>query len=191
MEKYSYQPLTSLRNTRVLILQPHNERVAPLHCTLKELSFDVRNKAQPRYKALSYVWGAKLEKRPLLCDNRMIFITPNCESALRYLRHKKNSVTLWVDAVCIDQDNWDERAHQVDMMGDIYRRACEVVIWLGEGSKTISKCVSRMWISSRMLQWSWANGSLSRGRTKAILKITSFSIGNMLPNLRQFQLSQF
>jgi hypothetical protein len=39
---------------------------------------------------------------------------------------------LWIDQLCIDQENNDEKGPQIQLMGDIYRTACEVVIWLGE-----------------------------------------------------------
>jgi hypothetical protein len=98
-QKYSYRPLSSPRSTRVLLLQPDANRSAALHCSFKEMSMDATGEAKQRYNALSYVWGAKTGTRPLLCDGKTILITPNCESALRHLRHAKKLVALWVDAV--------------------------------------------------------------------------------------------
>lgn len=64
-------------------------------------------------------------------------ITTNLESALRHLR-TKGYARLWVDAVCINQDDKAERSQQLLWMGSIYRRAKEVVAWVGDedGSST-------------------------------------------------------
>jgi hypothetical protein len=169
-QNYVYRPLSAGRTTRVLDLQPDGNLHSSLRCTLKEISLDAlsepptdedsrtsssRRKGQishetlqmpdqNRYKALSYVWGAKTGTQPLLCDDKVIFITPNCEKALRHLRHATKLITLWVDAVCINQNDLAERAQQVPIMAEIYRYAQEVVIWLGEGNKRTARCFSRM-----------------------------------------------
>lgn len=57
-----------------------------------------------------------------------MFCRKNCEAALRRLRNDRNGGRLlWVDAICIDQDNKKERGHQVGLMQDVYRRAGEVL----------------------------------------------------------------
>jgi hypothetical protein len=147
MVPYTYKPLASSVNTRLLVLYPHASLDAALDCTLTEVSLN----DSPKYRALSYVWGAKFGTQPLLCDSSEIHITPNCESALRYLRRKNKTITLWVDAICINQKDTKERGQQVGIMGSIYREAYRVVIWLGAGSKKTARCFSHMWISSRIL----------------------------------------
>lgn len=67
-----------------------------------------------------------------ICVNGNIFqATLNLEAALRHLRVTDATVTLWVDAVCIDQSNEAEKNDQVQCIGDIYRKARPVIIWLG------------------------------------------------------------
>lgn len=51
--------------------------------------------------------------------------------ALRHLRRECQGKLFWIDALCIDQDNLDERNHQVQMMHQIYFRAQTVMVWLG------------------------------------------------------------
>ncbi len=58
-------------------------------------------------------------------------IGENLDSALRHLRYKDKSRTLWVDAICIDQDNTAEKAKQIKRMGMLYAAASRVIAWLG------------------------------------------------------------
>lgn len=175
--EYSYRPLSSTRSTRVLLLQPNADHNAELCCVLEEISLD----AAPirRYNALSYVWGAKTGTRPLYSEGKTVLITPNCEKALRRLRHATKLVTLWVDAICINQRDLNERAKQVSLMGDVYRNAKEVVIWLGEGTKDTARCFSRMPISSQLLATRftqvWSHLPLSLRRKADLFLCTSLS----------------
>jgi hypothetical protein len=61
-------------------------------------------------------------------------VTPNLETALRYLRYEDRPRVLWVDAVCINQNDLAERKAQVLVMGDIYTMAQTTLSWLGEAS---------------------------------------------------------
>ena len=89
-----------------------------------------------KYDALSYVWGDKSDPATMVCDGQPFLITKNLHAALVQLRENKLSTPLWVDAVCIDQSNLDERASQVRLMRRIYSQAEMVHIWLGEKSAT-------------------------------------------------------
>lgn len=67
---------------------------------------------------------------PIECDGRRIDVTANLNDALRYMRKPEGRFVLWVDALCINQDDLDERNAQVRLMGQIYGRAQEVLVWL-------------------------------------------------------------
>lgn len=86
----------------------------------------------PSYEALSYTWGPPGQPHLISCDDGNLRITDNLKSAMLRLRSPVLPRTLWIDQICIDQDNLQERKEQVTMMGDIYRRAQKVLIWLGE-----------------------------------------------------------
>ena len=91
----------------------------------------------PEFVALSYCWGSNETPATISCDGKELEVTPNCDAALRRMRMKgrRACVTpIWVDAICIDQSNVEERNQQVTMMGDIYSTAREVRVWLGEGT---------------------------------------------------------
>ncbi|MCJ1263714.1 hypothetical protein MMC22_003584 [Lobaria immixta] len=85
------------------------------------------------YGALSYTWGQTTANIPITINNQHDFlVTENLAAALRRLRRTVEPRWLWIDAICIDQNNKAERGQQVAMMGEIYKRANNVLIWLGE-----------------------------------------------------------
>ncbi|KAK4031445.1 HET-domain-containing protein [Parachaetomium inaequale] len=129
---YEYSPLTSPRCTRVIKLQSASDPSKPLIFKLVEISLD--NSRSRSYEALSYTWGGQPLDRPVSCDSKTLLITANAEAALRRLRRKRKARYLWVDAICINQSSVAERNVQVASMGDIYRGAKRVLIWLGEAT---------------------------------------------------------
>lgn len=64
-------------------------------------------------------------------DESTLAVTQNLAEALRYLRHEETPRVLWIDAICINQEDPKERSKQVKRMGDIYLKSRRVVIWLG------------------------------------------------------------
>ncbi|KAI8292164.1 hypothetical protein K4K60_010602 [Colletotrichum sp. SAR11_57] len=89
---------------------------------------------QPDYEALSYVWGDGSPSKHIFIEEHTVPITTNLHLALVHLRHSSEARTLWVDALCIDQSTHGERNQQVMIMGDIYKSARQVVVWLGEAA---------------------------------------------------------
>ncbi|KAI1658683.1 HET-domain-containing protein [Daldinia decipiens] len=86
------------------------------------------------FVALSYVWGDQSIRREIIVDGIPVSVTASLEGALRELRHHsriQQGFLLWVDALCINQEDLDERSAQVAKMKDIYQAAWHVVIWLG------------------------------------------------------------
>src|ERR1700749_5162946 len=76
------------------------------------------------YAALSCTWGSA-SKRPceILINGSKMRVTKNVYLALRDLRYQKEDRILWIDALCIDQNNDVERGHQVQQMRSIYSSA--------------------------------------------------------------------
>lgn len=110
-----------------------------VHCTMFRTSLSSTIARPPSFNALSYVWGNPKEKTNIVINEAVVAVTCNLESALRHLRDHHNGATgglpIWIDAVCINQDDIEERNQQVGSMGDIYRRAFRVFSWLGEGNE--------------------------------------------------------
>ncbi|TGJ86389.1 hypothetical protein E0Z10_g2386 [Xylaria hypoxylon] len=76
------------------------------------------------------------------CNGEMISITENLESALGHIRHPFARRVLWVDAVCIDQEDAQERGHQVQLMSQIFSQAERVIVWLGEETSDVKGAFS-------------------------------------------------
>jgi hypothetical protein len=71
-----------------------------------------------------------------------LMITESCEDALRRFQKdlkQAQALSIWIDAICIDQSNTQERNQQVSMMGDVYGSATTVWVWLGPGTKDSDK----------------------------------------------------
>lgn len=136
--RITYKPLDpNLRDIRLLRIYPggYDEVV---RCSLSIVSLEHR----PKFDALSYVWGDAGDTRTVYVDNVPFPATTNLESALRHIREHSCEATeelipanrdVWIDAICINQSDVEERNQQVRMMKDIYSQASHVLIWLGLG----------------------------------------------------------
>jgi len=82
--------------------------------------------------ALSYAWGDLEITRPSHVNEDERQVTTNLYHALRRLRKESEPRTIWIDSLCIDQANTQEKNHQVGMMGEIHRSTQKVLIWIGE-----------------------------------------------------------
>jgi Heterokaryon incompatibility protein (HET) len=126
---FEYEPLdTRKREIRLVILAPGSFE-DDVHCTLRRVSLD----ENVEYEALSYTWGDPSITDEIFLHSQSFQVTTNLVSALRHLRHADMSRprTLWVDAIAINQQNVQERAQQVGIMGDIYRLESQDLLWLG------------------------------------------------------------
>lgn len=86
---------------------------------------------KPMYPVASYVWGHSLSTRPCLVDGIPMRVTSNLFDFLLYLRNYTQNRTIWVDALCIHQEDFAERAAQVRLMKMIYEGAVRIYGWLG------------------------------------------------------------
>ena len=84
--------------------------------------------------ALSYVWGDTNPLRDISVNGKMFGVTANLFYALRDLRDEYRVSRLWLDTICINQQDVEERNKQVVLMGSIYTLAHHTVIYLGEGT---------------------------------------------------------
>ncbi|KAK0618886.1 heterokaryon incompatibility protein-domain-containing protein [Immersiella caudata] len=151
-EVYNYEPLPTSTSIRLLKLLSKTES-GLLHISLKTV--DLRN--DPAYRALSYSWGnphangvdftvyynsvadeySASHRIPIACGGKRLHIQQNLFDALCQLSTSGDSDEddadgyLWVDALCINQQDYAERAAQVKIMDQVYSKAAHTVIWLG------------------------------------------------------------
>jgi len=127
MASQLYQELDNQsRQIRILILLPGLEPL-PIHCQLEVVSLD----GLPQYQAVSYAWGDHMDTQSVRVENVEIKIRSNLEACLRHLRKSDGKLRLWVDSICINQENDREKSQQVAMMGTIFRSCSSAFIWLG------------------------------------------------------------
>lgn len=84
------------------------------------------------FDALSYTWGDQRDTRTIDVDGWVARVTTNLHTALEYLRHSDREFIFWIDALCINQDDLEERSAQVQSMHEVYGAAYEVIVWLGK-----------------------------------------------------------
>lgn len=123
---FNYEPLPD-RYIRVLKLQP-GERADPFHGRFTIISID----GEEEFDALSYMWGDASPVDHIVVDGAAIPVAWNLARALEYLRDQQGSEIrrIWIDAVCINQEDKNECGHQVAMMRSVYSRADCVRIWI-------------------------------------------------------------
>ena len=127
---YRYRPLSRSQTTRLVIVEPAPSLQSPIHIRLEEALLNEDAQTHRSYEALSYVWGDKKGSIPIACEGSIIHVTPNCFSAIQYLRLRGKERVLWIDAICIDQASIAEKNQQVPLMGKIYESCTQVIIRL-------------------------------------------------------------
>ncbi|KAL8952257.1 MAG: hypothetical protein Q9222_001821 [Ikaeria aurantiellina] len=127
-ESFHYEALSKPRHIRLLKLLPADSKSDDITCTLEQAGLDDNT----QYEALSYTWGNPVERSKLYCNGKTLSVTKNLGTALRYLRPQSEPRSLWVDAICINQADIEERNQQVALMRDVYSSAFQVIAWLGE-----------------------------------------------------------
>jgi hypothetical protein len=132
LESYKYGLLVHPDEIRLIELLPGPAQ-SEIHCVVSHQ----RLENSPGYEALSYTWGNQSYQKTIFCSDssatkRKLSITLNCYAALHKLRLLDRSRLLWIDAICINQSDLQERNTQVSSMTRIYQSASQVLIHLGE-----------------------------------------------------------
>ena len=120
---------------------------------------------KPYYIALSYCWGSHQKRAVIWLEGKSFKITMSVDAALRALRIDKpgmgqdahsldcdevaraQSLVIWIDAICINQEDLDERSQQVKIMKNIYQLATQTIVWLGgndEEAIIVQQLISRL-----------------------------------------------
>jgi hypothetical protein len=132
-----YGALIKRHRIRLLTLHPADDEDETVLCTLTAHDLDKRI---PKFTALSYTWGSPENQKFILLNGCSISITSNLHAGLTHIREKQSIRVLWVDALCINQEDILERSRQVPLMRDIYMVAEDVLVWLGPGTESVDTC---------------------------------------------------
>ncbi|KAH6868557.1 heterokaryon incompatibility protein-domain-containing protein [Alternaria rosae] len=121
---YRYRQLKGLHSIRLLRFLPDSNS-EDIRCTIDE--YDTEAKHIP-YAALSYVWGDARVRHAITIDGKTAYVTSNLKEALAHLAGEFSEWSFWIDAICIDQDNTEEKIN-----------ADGVVMWLDPGNEEIER----------------------------------------------------
>lgn len=122
---YKYSPIGH-RELRLVELQAPRENAKEIHCKIRYCSLD----QCPLFTAVSYTWGPSSTPEIVYVEGKVLKIRKNLFRVLDDLRRDEPRL-LWIDALCINQEDLDERMDQVKIMGEIYAKANYVLAWLG------------------------------------------------------------
>ena len=132
-----YRPLDPVsKQIRVLELHSGTE-VEDIECHLEHVLLT----DNPDFTALSYVWGDLTDTRTILLHNVPFRVTKNLHAALRSIRSNTSDKRLWVDALCINQQDLAERSRQVSLMQLIYGQAKHTIVWFGPENELSKRAV--------------------------------------------------
>ena len=161
-KKVPHPVYNSLRIKRTSKDQPNSIRLLTVlpgciddevHCSLVVVELN----SELQYEALSYTWGTTTEldaiivkiqrkqgQHALQSTEHHMHIRTNLYHALKGLRYSDRARVLWIDALCINQADDEERSQQVGIMRDIYKTASRVLVWLGQGSEKFMSAFSNV-----------------------------------------------
>ncbi|KAF4625963.1 hypothetical protein G7Y89_g12201 [Cudoniella acicularis] len=101
----------------------------------------------PEYDAVSYTWGADISTTSVMCNRVPLEIRTNLFRALPFIhdiRPEPRTRPLWIDAICLNQNNSDEKAIHVPHMNEIYENASRTLVWLGEAAHNSDLAMDNM-----------------------------------------------
>jgi hypothetical protein len=132
MAPFQYLPLESSSHFRVLYLNPgeDGEQLSGrlIHCDFLAAT------PRPVYDCLSYVWGSSILSHEISIEGFTLSITANLDSTLRRSRKRypSESMSVWADGICINQEDTSKRNQQVALMKRTYSECRTGIIYLGE-----------------------------------------------------------
>lgn len=133
---FPYVPLDKNKREIRLVALKSGFGSEPLKCTVRTITINEAWRLKWRgysyeFKALSYAWGPSKPTKTMYLQGIQIQVRENLWQALHHLRSPERELCMWIDAICINQDDVLERNHQVSIMPYIYSHAAEVIVWLG------------------------------------------------------------
>ncbi|KAK4169536.1 heterokaryon incompatibility protein 6, OR allele [Cladorrhinum sp. PSN259] len=182
-ESSIYQPITKPNEIRLLVLEPGSP-TDDVECSLLNVQLSWRTK----YEALSYTWGDAAITRPLTCSGQTINVTVSLHDALTDLRLPRRRRYLWVDAVCINQTDNEEKGKQIMLMDQIYKKARRVLIYLGKSDPSVDGAMKDF----RWLDWKFMPLHVRRYNSRwAVLGPAGVAMIDLLPKMKPMKETEF
>ncbi|KAF2112507.1 heterokaryon incompatibility protein-domain-containing protein [Lophiotrema nucula] len=130
-EPFKYDKLSSKRDSiRVVVVLPDLSPEGFMQCDLQHTTI------YADFTCLSYVWGRRTKLYTILLNGKTFFVRRGLLEFLEVARDKYHSKRLWIDAICINQNDDSEKSYQIPRMGNIYWEATQVLSWLGNNKYT-------------------------------------------------------
>jgi hypothetical protein len=138
---------TSTSLTEQNTTQHQNSTTSSEGHTIPNKSESKSTQSSSTYKALSYTWGDCKVKSVISVNEKKLTITESLATALYHIRPRSQSLKIWVDQICINQEDLQEKTDQVRRMDRVYRNTDEALIWLGpaeDGSETLMAVLNKL-----------------------------------------------
>jgi hypothetical protein len=114
------------RQIRLLQMQADDQ-----HKILSMRMITCEHESAPPYMAISYTWGDGARRRAIAINGQIVEVNENCYYALWQTRLHFSAATVWIDYICMNQEDLVEKGHQVPAMGRIYAKATQVLACVG------------------------------------------------------------
>lgn len=130
---FAFQPLSAHRDSIRLVRVQGKDETGEVKCSVRNATL-----GEQQFWALSHVWGAACRTYRIKIDGETHWIRPNLWSFLTYASVHFKDIELWIDALCIDQENVLEKNQQIPLIGRIFAEATAVICWLHGSNEYIS-----------------------------------------------------
>ncbi|KAK4556992.1 hypothetical protein LTR86_005973 [Recurvomyces mirabilis] len=140
----------SQKQIRVLIIQPGRSE-QPVRCAFDIIS--LKGIPIPPYETVSYAWGKAVFSEEIYVNDQVFKVAINAKSVLVAMRYPDRQRIVWIDAICIDQGDLEDRNYCVQLMCEIYSNTCAGFIWLGEdniNAKQTFRALEEMYDEARL-----------------------------------------
>lgn len=132
---FKYHTVADGELFRLVVILP-GTGMQPIEC---QLLWETSRSPTRGYRCLSYCWETTVREADIIVDGFRFSVTKNLLKALQNLRKPTTTLLMWIDQLCINQDDHLERGHQVSIMKRIFSQAKEVIVWLGEEDDRMKK----------------------------------------------------
>jgi hypothetical protein len=136
-KKYEYKTFAPIR-----LLHLHRAADGDIYGHLENFNLD--DQRCPRFVTFSYVWGPLRYARAILLDGIPFPVLENLFPLLEAIcdySSFRDDYWVWIDSICINQEDENERALQVQLMGRVYRESARTVVWLGTGTAETDRAI--------------------------------------------------